>query len=393
MKRDRTTTNCCGDDDAKVKKAKVLASDIYDKVKKFKGNNVILRNEQESCHDLDRIDQTTPLLCHERITLDKPGFMVCYGCGKHRKKNHNVYVFSCFKCGEKFQKNRHMTRDLSGHTALVTGSRTKLGHQVSLKLLRSGCKVVATSRRPEQIKEIFSKYPDHETWKGRLFPYGVDLDVNCLEQTFTDMKGWIMSNVGSTLDILVNCAAQTIKARDKPDPAAPQHPMENRYGDPKFVHSVSKNSWDMRTLDMEQTEMEEVYRINSVAPVLLVKTLHPLMEASGGKPFIINVHAREGIFQTRKRDIHLHTNMAKAALAMSTKCIARAGFKTRRGMAFSVHGCDPGWISQDEYHEDSKPWPVPPLDEVDGAARILYPLWVGGHSNGLTRRHFNKFLM
>jgi hypothetical protein len=47
------------------------------------------------------------------------------------------------------------------------------------------------------------------------------------------------------------------------------------------------------------------------------------------------------------------------------------------------------WISVDEYYEGSRPWQVPPLDEVDGAARILFPLMMGlRYSCGKTRRHF-----
>ena len=68
--------------------------------------------------------------------------------------------------------------------------------------------------------------------------------------------------------------------------------------------------------------------------------------------------------------------MAKAGLAMLTLCLTKSDLKTENGKSFSIHGCDPGWISVDEYYEDSKPWDIPPLDERDGAARILYPLIV-----------------
>jgi hypothetical protein len=78
---------------------------------------------------------------------------------------------------------------------------------------------------------------------------------------------------------------------------------------------------------------------------------------------------------------------------MLTKCLTESGFKTDKGEAFSIHGCDPGWISVDEYYENSRPWIVPPLDEVDGAARILFPIFNGiRHSDPKTRRHF-KIMM
>ena len=61
---------------------------------------------------------------------------------------------------------------------------------------------------------------------------------------------------------------------------------------------------------------------------------------------------------------------------------------TYRGKRFSIHGCDPGWISVDEYYENDRPFIIPPLDEIDGAARVLYPLFKKLTSYRKTRRHF-----
>jgi len=60
------------------------------------------------------------------------------------------------------------------------------------------------------------------------------------------------------------------------------------------------------------------------------------------------------------------------------------------GKKVSVHGCDPGWISVDEYYEDDAPWICPPLDEVDGAARVLFPVWRNFSGKEKTRVHFDK---
>lgn len=141
--------------------------------------------------------------------------------------------------------------------------------------------------------------------------------------------------------------------------------------------------------DMDQQEMEEVYRINAVAPCLIIQGLLSLLQKSNVNPYIINVHAREGLFEVQKDDRHLHTNMAKAGLAMLTKCLSGAELKTVSGKGFRIHGCDPGWISVDEYYEAGRPWKVPPLDEVDGAARILFPVLKQLPGSFVkTRRHF-----
>ena len=148
----------------------------------------------------------------------------------------------------------------------------------------------------------------------------------------------------------------------------------------------------MKLIDLIQEEMEEVYRINAVAPCLIVQGLLPVMRKSLVTPYIVNVHAREGLISVNKSDKHIHTNMAKAGLAMLTKCLISSKFDTEPGARFSIHGCDPGWISVDEYYENDRPWIVPPLDEIDGAARILYPIFTRQKSSSRTRRHFNQYI-
>ncbi len=138
--------------------------------------------------------------------------------------------------------------------------------------------------------------------------------------------------------------------------------------------------------------MEEVMRINCIGPMFLIKHLIPLLKKSSSVPYIINVHAREGLFNVNKSDKHPHTNIAKAGLVMLTRNIISMKLKTDKGISFSIHGCDPGWISVDEYYEKSSPWIVPPLDEYDGASRILFPIYKNiSQSSWKTRRHFTHF--
>ena len=44
--------------------------------------------------------------------------------------------------------------DLTGRVAVVTGGTTGLGHAISLGLAEAGADVVASSRRPEQVKAV-----------------------------------------------------------------------------------------------------------------------------------------------------------------------------------------------------------------------------------------------
>lgn len=57
----------------------------------------------------------------------------------------------------------------------------------------------------------------------------------------------------------------------------------------------------MKLGDFIQTETEEVFRINAVAPLLLVQALVHLLQKSPNISYIVNVHAREGLFGGSKK--------------------------------------------------------------------------------------------
>lgn len=366
---------------------------IVDFAIKVGGNNIATRHQQKTASELDHFDRTTPLT-KKSYKYFKNCARACYGCNCTTKEMHPVYIFSCKNCGNKFQSKRNFTRDLYGHVSLVIGSRTKLGHQVALKLLRSGSIVIGTTRYPEKMTSLFKDYDDYQKWRQNLIVYkdGLDLDSNDLSRKFKGLSDFIM-NKFHKLDNLIICAAQTIRVREKSkEQVLASTKQFNRYGDPKFVEEKYVNSWQMTIKDITQTETEECMRINAVAPALLVQALIPVMKKSDNCPYIISVHAREGLFSLEKGPKHIHTNMAKAALHMLTRTlIDDKSLVTETGKSFQIHGCDPGWISVDEYYEKGRPFIFPPLDEIDGAARVLYPLFKQLKSTRMTRRHFDEF--
>ncbi|MGY5353138.1 SDR family NAD(P)-dependent oxidoreductase [Wenyingzhuangia sp. IMCC45533] len=140
------------------------------------------------------------------------------------------------------------------------------------------------------------------------------------------------------------------------------------------------NSWRLKIGEIETTEMVEVQLVNSVAPFVLINRLAELMKKENtGKKHIINVSAMEGKFyRFKKEDRHPHTNMAKAALNMLTHTSAST---------FAKHGIfmnavDTGWVTDEDPAELSKKKQEvhdfqPPLDIVDGAARVIDPLFDG----------------
>jgi NAD(P)-dependent dehydrogenase (short-subunit alcohol dehydrogenase family) len=94
---------------------------------------------------------------------------------------------------------------------------------------------------------------------------------------------------------------------------------------------------------------------------------------------IVNVSAVEGQFyRTFKTPAHPHTNMAKAGLNMLTRTVAPD--YVRDGI--HVNSVDTGWVTDEDpvVHAERKREEHgfhPPLDIVDGAARICAPIFEG----------------
>jgi len=142
----------------------------------------------------------------------------------------------------------------------------------------------------------------------------------------------------------------------------------------------AKNSWRMTLAEVSTAEMLELQLINSVAPFVLCAKLKPLMLRSPGRDkHVVNVSAMEGSFSRgTKTEKHPHTNMAKAALNMMT--LTSAQDYVRDGI--HMNAVDTGWVTDEDpaLHAARKKDELdfqPPLDIVDGAARICDPIFSG----------------
>ncbi|MGJ8736424.1 SDR family oxidoreductase [Zobellia laminariae] len=140
------------------------------------------------------------------------------------------------------------------------------------------------------------------------------------------------------------------------------------------------NSWRLKLGAIETTEMVEVQLVNSVAPFVLYNRLSELMKKENtGQKHIINVTAMEGKFHRFfKESRHPHTNMAKAALNMLTH--TASGDLAKYGIF--MNAVDTGWVTDEDPAELAKKKQEvhdfqPPLDIVDGAARVVDPLFDG----------------
>ena len=150
-----------------------------------------------------------------------------------------------------------------------------------------------------------------------------------------------------------------------------------------------RNSWRLLLHEVSSVELLETQLVNAIAPFVLNARLKPLMEATPGvHKHVVNVSAVEGQFyRLAKTTRHPHTNMAKAALNMMTRTSAT----DYRASGINMNSVDTGWVSDEDPVEIAEAKTAehrfhPPLDIVDGAARVLDPflagLNTGHHAHG-----------
>ena len=399
---------------------------------------------------------------HEGKKLDSP--RNCYVCKAEFTTLHFFYDALCKKCGDLNYRKRFQTASLHGKVAFITGARVKIGYQATLRMLRAGATVIATTRFPVDAAIRYSQEEGYAQWGDRLHIHGLDLRHIPSVELFTR---YVEQRYGR-LDLLINNAAQTVRR-----PAGfYAHLIENEKNGYSLLSSEARNllidheackkqlasfynkneekesglpvawhdqvpgiglresaqlsqipyshddslvseeifpkgrldadlqqvdlrktnSWRLRLGEIPTTEMLEVQLVNSVAPFVLCNRLVSLMKRDyTGQKHIVNVTAMEGkFFRFKKDERHPHTNMAKAALNMMTHTSAEDLAKD----GIYMNAVDTGWVTDEDPLELSQFKQQvhdfqPPLDIVDGAARVCDPFFDGI----LTGKHWcGKFL-
>ena len=293
----------------------------------------------------------------------------------------------------------------------MTGGRIKIGYHTALKLLRDGAHVAVTTRFPRDAARRYSLEADFDSWSDRLTIHQVDFrDVSGVIRFVHDLHQQLPA-----LDILVNNAAQSVKrsaeyyaqlvegesqltlpansqrllcvhgvpASSKPlmlSVPAGQSDLPPDGGDShrEVIDFREHNSWTYKLEDVQPLEFLEVFLVNSNAPALLTAGLKTLLQRS---PFpdryIINVTGADGLFARTKSVRHPHVNMSKAALNMLTR--TSAADYVHDGIY--MNSVDAGWITHEGAFSTRARMRdegfAPPLDEIDGAARIYDPIVQG----------------
>jgi NAD(P)-dependent dehydrogenase (short-subunit alcohol dehydrogenase family) len=345
----------------------------------------------------------------------------CYVCKQEFTAIHHFYDQLCPSCAAFNFTKRTERADLTGRVALLTGGRVKIGYQAGLKLLRCGAHLIVTTRFPRDSAARYAREPDFAEWQHRLEIYGLDLRHTPGVEAFCRE----IQAHHARLDFIVNNACQTVRR----PPEFYRHMMEGEraalQNAPEDVrrltvpHAMAKtaaemsqlqllpeellsqqhlfpegaldqdlqqvdlrgrNSWRLLMAEVSSVELLEVHLINAVAPFLINARLKPLMLRTPERDkHIVNVSAVEGQFyRNSKTTRHPHTNMAKAALNMMTRTAAADYY----GDGIHMNSVDTGWVTDEDPVEIAARKTAeqrfhPPLDIVDGAARILDPIITG----------------
>lgn len=372
---------------------------------------------------------------------------VCYVCKTSYSRIHAFYDQLCPDCAALNFAARTELADLRGRVALLTGGRVKIGYQAGLKLLRSGARLIVTTRFPNDAASRYAQEPDFGDWASRLEIFGLDLRHLPSVEAFCRQ----MLATRERLDFIINNACQTVRrppefyahmmagettaAHDLPEsvrrllgePASGEiarlsgasggpsasggagglsgtsgsisaqlsqvRLLDEEFGgraslfpagqldvDLQQVDLRGTNSWRMLLADVPTVEMLEVQLVNAIAPFLFNARLKALMLRTPERDkHIVNVSAVEGQFyRLAKTTRHPHTNMAKAALNMMTRTAATDYFND----GIHMNSVDTGWVTDEDPIEIATRKTAeqrfhPPLDSIDGGARIVAPIITG----------------
>ena len=375
----------------------------------------------------------------------------CYICKVNYSLLHPFYDMLCPNCAQTNLAKRIQTANLDGKVAFISGGRIKIGFQIALILLRAGARVAVSSRFPADTMKRYLQEIDHEDWLSRLTVHSADfrylptvemmcesilehyshLDIliNNAAQTvrrppeyyrhlLTKEKTYrkslpssalqriasnsnpiepqqqVLQNTKSTASLnervhISTLLSQTEWLSDDGKHSTDEFPSEQYDSDGQQIDRRVGNSWVADLHEVQLPELLEVHAVNSLVPFLLIQRFLPRMDIAEKPAFIINVSAMEGHFTTgRKTGFHPHTNMAKASMNMITRTCGERFAK--RGIY--MNSVDTGWVTNEYPFDKVKNMQdkgfQPPLDEIDGAARVLDPIFVGINSGKL---EFGKF--
>ena len=234
------------------------------------------------------------------------------------------------------------------------------------------------NQMPSDVRKLVGKY---EGLRGyHMLPEHTD-ESSATAMTSPETMNRAMGAVAG----ITHAAALSQVALLPDEMTAQQHlfPEGQLDQDMQQVDLRGRNSWRLTMAEVPSVELLEVQLVNAVAPFIINARLKPLMLRTPNRDkHIVNVSAVEGQFYRKfKTTRHPHTNMAKAALNMMTRTSAT----DYQQDGIHMNAVDTGWVTDEDPAEIAARKVAehrfhPPLDIVDGAARIVDPIIAGINS-------------
>jgi NAD(P)-dependent dehydrogenase (short-subunit alcohol dehydrogenase family) len=197
--------------------------------------------------------------------------------------------------------------------ALITGASKGLGFEWCRQLAKQGYKVILTARDFQKAQEAAEKLNKQELV---VYPKGLEVTD---EGQLNEIAKWVMEMFGR-LDLIVNNAGVN----------------------PKDFSDKSKMAKAFYLNDLDADEMLEVIRINSIAPLLVVKHFRQLLQKSEN-PIVINISSWLGSVTNLTFGGHYGYVGSKNLLNVLNKSMANE-LKQDNIICINVN---PGWVQTD----------------------------------------------
>lgn len=204
----------------------------------------------------------------------------------------------------------------------ITGANRGLGLEFVRQYLQAGTRVIATCRDPERADGLHGLVTSHAE------PISIRaLDVT--DEAAVEQLGRELAD--ETIDVVINNAGLS--------------PRGERFDN---VHA---------------SDMLAVFEVNSVAPLIVARALHPSLKHSR-RPRIINVSSAMGSLERKDYGRHYSYGASKAALNMITRATAH----DLREDGIVVVALHPGWVQTDLGGAQAT---LSPRESVNGMRRVI----------------------
>ncbi|MBS0351925.1 MAG: SDR family oxidoreductase [Proteobacteria bacterium] len=209
---------------------------------------------------------------------------------------------------------------------LITGANRGLGLEMTKQYLQDGWQVIACCRSPSKASELIDLESEAKEQLRIL-----ELDVNDAN-AISSLPSRVQNQ---PIDVLINNAG-ILKTLNKDS------------------DSISPEAW------------LESFRVNTIAPALIAKSLSGLI-AAGQQKIIVNLSSQLGSISLASDLTYLLYGSSKAALNYVTKSLA-VELKSSGIIVISIH---PGWAKTDMGGKNAQ---LMPAESVAGIRKVLKSL-------------------